>query len=190
MAWIQESIGVVLKEVERLDSIVRDLLLFARPRNMHRVACDMSELCDRVLHLLHPQCVGAGIVVHRLYADVPQVQVDMSQMEQVLLNLYMNAIQAMPDGGILTVSCHSLPSGAEMEITVSDTGTGIPPEQLERIFQPFFTTRAHGIGLGLAITRRLVEDHGGHLHVEGHFGYGATFAVRLPLPAETAWTER
>src|SRR5262249_47489407 len=106
MAWVQESIGVVLKEVERLDSTVRDLLLFARPRHMHRVVCDMSELCDRVLHLLHPQCSAAGIAVQRLYADVPQVQVDMSQMEQVLLNIYMNAIQAMPDGGILTVSCH------------------------------------------------------------------------------------
>ncbi len=210
---IQESIEVVLKEVERLDTIVRDLLLFARPRQLHRVRCNLQELSDRVLRFLQRQCGEANVVVHRLYSEVPIALVDMAQMEQVLLNLYMNAIQAMPDGGILTIMCHEIACAAQeagnaargdtcmvalndaererkdepmrcLEISVSDTGGGIPPEQVERVFQPFFTTKAHGIGLGLAITRRLIEDHGGHILIEGHYGYGATIKVRLPLIGE------
>jgi PAS domain S-box-containing protein len=210
-----ESIDVVLKEVERLDTIVRELLQFARPRQLHRSCCNIVELSDRVLQLLQRQCSEASVIVQRVYAPVSLVRVDIAQMEQVLLNLYMNALQAMPDGGILTVACHLLARGqvvheargAEaaspcllgsdarvmgmrmqtrdelqwLELTVSDTGPGIAPDQIERIFQPFFTTKAHGIGLGLAITRRLVEDHGGYIRVGGHFGYGATISVCFPL---------
>ena len=148
-------------------------------------------------------------------------------MEQVLFNLYMNALQAMPDGGVLTVSCRVVDTEAAsplrqqaidehangesirlpargsreirgalelrsslttyneqqrwLEFSVSDTGVGIPTDQLERIFQPFFTTKAHGIGLGLPITRRLIEDHNGYILVESQLGYGATITVRLPL---------
>jgi signal transduction histidine kinase len=214
--WALESVSVVLKEVERLDCIVRDLLLFAKPRQLHRVRCDVLQLSDRVLQFIQPQCIEAKVVVQRAYDKVPLVWIDDGQLEQVMLNIYMNALQAMPDGGILTVSCHLLSDACAtpgpscgnssdtaqrvystavhwnrflgdsapqqwLELSVSDTGSGIPPEQLERIFQPFFTTKAHGIGLGLAITRRLVEDHGGYLRVEGKFGYGATVSVRLPI---------
>ncbi|MBO0796021.1 MAG: PAS domain S-box protein, partial [Ktedonobacteraceae bacterium] len=200
--WARESIAVVLKEVERLDAIVRDLLLFARPYRLHRVRCDLLELSDRVLKLLQSQCLEVGVTVHRLYELLPPLWVDIAQIEQVLLNLYMNALQAMPDGGILTIACRRIttprdtrtrrthersepasqqeteaqrmtsplpeavpspspspPATGWVEISVSDTGMGIAPEHRERIFQPFFTTKAHGIGLGLPITRRLVEDH-------------------------------
>jgi PAS domain S-box-containing protein len=214
--WAQEAVSVVLKEVERLDSIVRDLLLFAKPRQLHRVKCSVIDISDRVLQLIQSRCVEANVDVHRVYDGVPDIYVDEGQIEQVLLNIYMNALQAMPDGGVLTIACHVLSAdsallvsqpaassetGCEiystaahsyyraigesfqswLEVSVSDTGPGIPPDQLERIFQPFFTTRAHGIGLGLAITRRLVEDHGGYIRAEGHFGYGATLSVRLPI---------
>ncbi len=212
--WAQESISVVLKEVERLDTIVRDLLLFAKPRQLHRIKCSLIELSDRVLQFIQPQCAEANVVIRTVYEEVPLLLVDLAQMEQVLLNLYMNALQAMPDGGILTISCHVISAdtatcGIEddesmrsqalstqlplrmgkteplvqqwLEMSVSDTGVGIASDQLKRIFQPFFTTKAHGIGLGLAITRRLVEDHGGYIRVESHFGYGAVISIRLPL---------
>ena len=208
----QESVAVTLKEVERLDAIVRDLLLFARPRQLHCIACNLAELSERVLKIMQAQCAEMGVIIHRVYHDVPVVQVDMAQMEQVLFNLYMNAIQAMPEGGILTVLCQVIPDNTStysdtqreqgrlfefgepigaidvdeyskswLELSVSDTGIGIAPDQLERIFQPFFTTKAHGIGLGLPITRRLVEDHRGHLLVESQPGYGTTISVRLPI---------
>ncbi len=177
---MRESVQVVLKEVERLDTIVRELLLFSRPSSLHRVACSIVEISERVLRLIDAQCAEIGVVVNRVYSDVPLVCVDMAQMEQVLINLFFNALQAMPDGGILTISCQAASPGW-LEVSVSDTGVGIAPEQLERVFQPFFTTKAHGIGLGLPISRRLVEDHHGHLLVESPPGYGATFTIRLPL---------
>lgn len=203
----QESVAIVLKEVERLDAIVRDLLLFARPRQLYAEPCNLIELSDHVLHMLHGQCIAAGVTVQRVYCDIPLITVDAAQMEQILFNLYMNALQAMPDGGTLTITCHvvsmhaastrkrerglpgafGVPTGIYndkqqwLELAVSDTGTGIAPEQLDRLFQPFFTTKAHGIGLGLPITRRLVEDHRGHVLVESQPENGATFSVRLPL---------
>jgi PAS domain S-box-containing protein len=187
---MRDSVRVVLKEVERLDSIVRDLLLFSRPRSLHPVECNVVEVCERVLSLIAARCAELGVVVHRVYLNAPPVLVDIAQVEQVLLNLCINALQAMNEGGILTVSCQSrqIPVTGVLaevrnwlEITVSDTGTGIAPEQIERIFQPFYTTKAHGIGLGLPISRRLVEDHHGALTVESQMGYGATFTIRLPV---------
>jgi signal transduction histidine kinase len=174
----QESVTVVLEEVERLDAIVRDLLLFARPRQLHRITCDIAELCDRVLDLLKNTCLEANVVVRRTYEDVPPLWIDVGQIEQVLINLCMNAIQAMPDGGELTVSCSKNDDG--VDIAISDTGMGISPQQARRIFQPFFTTKAHGIGLGLAISKRLVEDHGGSIRVAEDTGNGAAVIVYLP----------
>ncbi len=202
----QESVSIVLKEVERLDAIVRDLLLFAKPRQLHCVVCNLRELSDHVLQVMQPRCLELGVTVRRNYTDVPLAYVDIAQMEQVLFNLYTNAIQAMPEGGILTISCQVVaterteqrkegeiafgtPIGRSdqqhwLELAVSDTGVGIAQEQLKRIFQPFFTTKAHGIGLGLPITRRLIEDHRGHLLVKSQPGAGATFCVRLPIVEE------
>ncbi len=192
---IRESMAIVLQEVERLDNIVHDLLLFARPRRLHRRACDIVALCERVLHMLQIQCAETGIIVTRAYDDIPELWMDIAQIEQVLLNLCINAIQAMNDGGTLTVACHrrtsdDLRQGREqeqlwIELLISDTGSGIKPEEQERIFQPFFTTKAHGIGLGLPISRRFVEDHGGSLHVESRLGTGSIFAVRLPIAVAT-----
>lgn len=198
----REAVSVVLKEVERLDGIVRDLLLFARPRQLHPVECDLMELCARVLRFLQPQCDERGVRVHLVEQRVAGLYLDVTQMEQVVMNLLLNALQAMPEGGVLSVSCQlqalrtvGQSAGPErdervqqncLELLVSDTGEGISREALTRIFQPFYTTRAHGIGLGLPITRRLVEDHHGSILVESRLGYGTTVSVRLPLGAPCA----
>lgn len=219
---IQDAISVVLKEVERLDSIVRDLLSFARPRQLHLVECDLAQLSERILRFLRPQCDERAVRVSLTTQQLPPVHVDVAQIEQVLMNLFLNALQSMSDGGVLSVSWQvvqmpvletpgyacspregetSVYSGlldddpldaspdeekavAErpwVELSVSDTGTGISSDDRERIFQPFYTTRAHGIGLGLPITRRLIEDHHGYILIESQLGYGTTVVVRLPL---------
>ena len=195
--WVDDdmldSVRVVLKEVERLDSIVRDLLLFSRPRSLHPVECNVVDICERVLSLITARCAEVGVIVHRAYLDAPPVLIDIAQLEQVLLNLCINAVQAMREGGILTISCQvrQIPApdalrqaGSWLEISVSDTGPGIAVDQIDRIFQPFYTTKAHGIGLGLPISRRLVEDHHGILSVESRPGFGATFSIQLPLSDE------
>ena len=228
--WARESVAVILKEVERLDTIVHELLLFAKPRRLHRVRCTIQELIDHVLIFIERQCSDVNVEVHRVYENLAPIWVDIDQIEQVLLNLCLNAMQAMPDGGILTIVCQRIsaeqaiydtagtecpptqrPSGSLgtaasayawlidrhasqkelrvehwLEIIIRDTGIGITNDQLEHIFQPFYTTKAHGIGLGLAITRRLVEDHGGYLRVESQFGYGSSMAVRLPFVVDEA----
>jgi signal transduction histidine kinase len=187
---IHDTVNVALKEVERLHAIVHDLLQFSRPGRLHRVRCSLAEISDRLLHMLEKQSIEAGIFVHRLYHDSPLISVDITQIEQVLLNLFLNALQAMPDGGILTISLQTAsdrlldsngPKRGWLELAVNDTGIGIASEKLERIFQPFFTTKSHGIGLGLPISRRLVEDHRGQLLVESQLGFGSTFILRLPL---------
>ncbi|HET8910869.1 MAG TPA: ATP-binding protein [Ktedonobacteraceae bacterium] len=185
-----ESITVVLKEIERVDLIVRDLLDFARPRQIHRIEFDLPLLCDRVISLMQAQFEAANVEVHRHYQEIPLLLADIGQMEQVLLNLYTNALQAMPEGGVLSIACQLVNAETSeqahvarywVELLIRDTGIGIAPEQRERLFQPFFTTKAHGIGLGLPITRRLVEDHKGQIGVESQLGHGATISVRLPL---------
>ena len=193
MDLAQESTSVMLKEVERLDTIVRDMLLFAKPRQLHRSSCDVLALSDHVLQLMQKSCTDAHVHVHRIYEPVPALWVDSGQIEQVLFNLYTNALQAMPEGGELTIACHVIAQVTEQKLKqatepqqwfmlkVTDTGVGISADSLKRIFQPFFTTKAHGIGLGLPITRRLIEDHGGTLHVESQQGKGTTMTVCLPV---------
>ncbi len=193
MDLAQESTTVMLKEVERLDTIVRDMLLFAKPRQLHRSSCDVLALSDHVLQLMQKSCTDTQVHVHRVYETVPALWVDSGQIEQVLFNLYTNALQAMPEGGELTIVCRVIVQVAEQRLKhttepqqwfmlkVTDTGVGISADSLKQIFQPFFTTKAHGIGLGLPITRRLIEDHGGTLHVESQPGKGTTMTVCLPL---------
>lgn len=186
---MQESVSIVLKEVERVDAIVRDLLQFARPRQLHRVRCSLAKICDRVLHMIEKQCMEAGVLVLRNYRHRPMLSVDVAQIEQVLLNLFLNALHAMPDGGLLTIALQVVQqpgisperSTGWVELSVNDTGSGISSDNQERIFQPFFTTKAHGIGLGLPISRQLIEDHRGRLLVESQPGCGSTFIIRLPI---------
>ena len=162
-----------------------------------------------MLNLLHFQLQEANIDLHRVYEVVPVVWIDIGQMEQVLLNIYKNALQSMPEGGIITIACRYIGVGGSrdekcvlpheqgatrtkqqesytqwVELVVSDTGSGMAPDQLAQIFQPFYTTKAHGIGLGLPITKRLIEDHGGSLRVESQLGYGTTVTIHLPVLSE------
>lgn len=175
-----EIVDELLAQITRLENLVRDLLTFARPRAVSRQGFDLHELLDRLLRRYKEAADEAGITVHRGYGPgTGALNADLQQMEQVFLNLIHNAIQAMESGGTLTVSTR-LDNG-EMTIAFEDRGSGIPPADLTRIFQPFFTTKHRGSGLGLPIVKKILEAHGGSIEVSSVLGQGTTAIVTIPI---------
>jgi two-component system sensor histidine kinase HydH len=176
----RHDIGVeIIHQVDRLSRTVHDLLLFARPKAMDLVPNDLNRLIERVLHVLLDDPGNAAVDVLLDFGDdTPIVQADGRQLEQVFMNLLLNAIQVMDHRGLVTVTTRT--SGREVVVTVSDSGPGIPPDKIGRIFEPFFTTRSQGTGLGLAIVKKIVEAHGGRIEAASPSGSGARMTVTLP----------
>jgi signal transduction histidine kinase len=181
---------VVHEEAERLESIVADFLKFARPRPIHRTPQNLAELLDDLLLLLaQKRPLGQGkrkseIRIEKHYdPELPIASLDAAQTREALWNLLVNAVEAMPGGGVLTVRVQRSREG-DVEVIVSDTGKGIRPEDRERIFEPFHTTKADGTGLGLAIVQRVVEAHAGEVEVSSEEGRGSSFRLRFPLSSD------
>jgi len=169
----------VIHQVDRLNRTVQDLLMFARPKTIDPVPTDLHALLNRLIAVASEDRANEGVSIRRDFAPVaPIVRVDPRQMEQVFLNLLLNACQAMAHRGSITFTTGT--DRVMAEVSLTDTGPGIPPDRLIHIFQPFFTTRAQGTGLGLAICRKLVEAHGGTIEADSPPGGGARFTVRLP----------
>jgi two-component system sensor histidine kinase HydH len=175
-----EYAGVVVSEVDRMGRVIGGLLDFARPKAPEFARADLSKIIRHALTLIEDEARAARVEVDfQMDEGLPPVRVDRDQMTQVLLNLLVNALEAMPEGGRLQVNVHRETDQAE--IRVSDTGPGISSENLSRLFDPFHTTKKKGSGLGLAIAQRIVENHGGTIRVDSRAGLGTTFLVRLPL---------
>lgn len=187
-----QCLDLIAGESRRCGDIVKNLLTFSRTAPMNVAAADLNSVIDRSIRLVFHQLEMNGIEVQTdLPSDLPIVQCDAAQVEQVLLALIMNAIDAMPRGGNLWVRTRLLADQEEVQIEVRDDGTGIPPEILPRMFEPFLTTKesGKGVGLGLAVSRNIVEAHGGNIEVQSDLGKGTTFTVTLPLnitPVKTA----
>lgn len=177
-----EFTRILIKEVDRLNLVVQNFLQFARPAPVERGRFDLAEVVNEIFELTRQPRLKGGVAAEVRVEGVPPVAGDREQLKQVFLNLILNALQAMPDGGRLTVS--AIVREATVEIAVADTGQGIPPENLGKIFNPFFTTRREGTGLGLAITHRIVQGHGGQIGVSSRPGEGTTFTLSLPLAGE------
>ena len=182
---IRPDLELVLREARRARDVVRRLLDFSRSSESERTRVDLNELMDDVLaltnHLMHTSGVQLDVSLGK---HLPWVSVDRNQMKQVFLNLFHNALQAMPTGGQLFVRTGARQRNGRKWVTASirDTGAGITPEHRERIFEPFFTTRSGqgGTGLGLSVTYGIVSDHGGEIEVDSEVGHGASFTVWLP----------
>ena len=186
-------INEVLEQVSRLDKTVNDLLFFGKPTVAEPACTDMNAALRKILVFAAQHRGGKNIEKNlELADDLPPVYVDPKQLQQVFLNLFLNAVQAMQGGGTLTVqSSLAVRDRVDMvRVRVTDTGQGIPPQILDKIFTPFFTTKAQGTGLGLAISHRLIEQQGGRLTVVSEDGKGTTFTVELPAyyPAEGTCT--
>jgi len=178
----------IIAQVERMDKAVRNLLSFARPPEPKMTLVDINEQVGKMLDFLAPQFAKSAISSERRLAPgIPWLALDPDLVQQALLNITLNAIQAMPAGGKLTVETKVTPPAEGttgfVRIIISDTGKGITHENLGMIFNPFFTTRQQGTGLGLSITQRIIEQHNGEIMVTSPEGKGAVFTITLPYPA-------
>ena len=176
----KEFLDIIKLESDRLNGLVTDFLRFARPRSPEMLATPAHEVIDSVVKLARKQAERFRVRIEIFAADdLPLVMMDAEQMKQVLLNLILNAIDAMPGGGCLTIDVDR--SGDGLVIAVKDTGEGIDPAVRATLFSPFVTTKARGSGLGLAIAHRLVSQHGGRITADDAAGCGAVFQVWLLL---------
>ena len=177
-----QAVNVLDAEIDRLDAVVKRFLDFSRPMDVRLEPTQLAELLREVLEVAQPQLQRAKVVVARLLPiGIPEVFVDRDLLKQAVLNLVLNAVDAMPGGGQLQLTLSR--RGEVAEITVGDTGKGIPPELRQKVFQLFFTTRPGGSGIGLASTFRIVQLHNGSINFTSEVGRGTTFRIELPLAA-------
>ncbi len=172
----RESLSVVLKETERLQLTVDGLLAYAKPPELSLAPGDLNDVVRGALGVLEAQMKHVGVSLESRLGDLPRVALDAPRMHQVVVNLLLNAVQAAGAGGRVTVATES--TGGEVRLSVTDSGPGIPEEARPRVFEPFYSTKTGGIGLGLAVSKRLVDDHGGRLTFDGTPGR-TTFIIAL-----------
>jgi len=180
---IRDSLDLIASESRRCGDLVKNLLTFSRTTPMNLQATDINQVVDRSVRLVQHQFELAGIQLQiELDPALPLVECDAAQIEQVLLALVMNALDAMPQGGNLWISTGFNRGDGQVRVVVRDDGAGIPPEILPRIFEPFLTTKetGRGVGLGLAISHSILERHNGNIAVQSEVGRGTTFTVTLP----------
>jgi len=177
---LEQYLNVAKGEINRLDYIVTQFLGAIRPAPLQLKIVSLNDVVEKTLELLRPEIENRGVTVKtKLARNLTATPVDATQLQQVLVNLAKNAAQAMTTGGTLTLQTGETSDG--VWVSVADTGGGIPQEQINRIFEPFYTTKKKGTGLGLMIVQRIVRAHNGRIELESHVGKGTTFRVWLPL---------
>jgi PAS domain S-box-containing protein len=176
---VMEFLDIVDDEVNSSNKIINDLLGFSRVGRPSVSPTRMKKVIEDALSRIPiPENIE---LLRRLDADLTEIKVDSDQIQQVLVNIMTNAVQAMPEGGKLTISTKE--NGEFLEVEIADTGSGMPQEVKDKVFEPLFTTRAKGIGLGLAVCKSIVDRHEGHIEVSSKLGKGTTFNIKLPLKA-------
>ncbi len=178
-----QDLSIIRRECMQAHELLERFLLFARPSNLQTEAADVTSLLDSCMDLLAVTLQQKNIdVLRHVERDLPPLNCDFVMLEHAIFNLLLNAVQAMPDGGELTLDVGSLEGEGMLALCIGDTGTGIDPEHLPHIFDPFFTTKGpgEGTGLGLAIAHRIVEQHGGRIKVQSKLGEGTRFCLHLP----------
>ena len=182
----QQAFERIVKAGQRAATIAGGMLGFARKSGTHRQKCDIARLVEEVLILTEKDLSKHRVHVETRLLSRPTAWVVPGQIEQILVNLVINARQAMPTGGRLKIEVRDNEEGEMVEVKVADTGVGIPPDQLRMIFEPFFTTKQPdeygrgGTGLGLSVCRQIIEQHHGRIRVESVAGKGSTFTLKLP----------
>jgi len=180
----KKAANIMADEVDRVNRVISELLEFARPIELELKKTRIFELVDKALRLIKYEADPAGIkIISSVEPQLPEVEVDKDRLIQVLLNIFINAIQAMPSGGTLTVNVKAREN--MLQFAISDTGSGISPQDQANIFNPYFTTKKRGTGLGLAIAFKIIESHGGTITIESLKNKGTTFVITIPLKQNT-----
>jgi len=190
----REYLQRITKEIDRLNELLKTFFSFAKPQKLNLTPCHVRDIINEIIPFLIKEIADKGIRFEEKYdPHLPRIKADKTQMHQVFLNLFLNAIQAMPEGGELKIGVSSFVSAGGdgprqnfVKAVVSDTGKGIPPHMIDRIFDPFFTTKPKGIGLGLSIAYQIINKHGGTIKVESEWEKGTSFVITLPENVETA----
>jgi two-component system NtrC family sensor kinase len=188
----RESLGKIVKQANRCRDIIRGLLDFSRQRKPEKRRSSVNRVLEECISLVDNQVLFHNIeIVQRLGKDLPPVYMDPSQIQQVFINLIINAAEAMNGAGRLTLTTRHIPTEDAMEVEITDTGHGVSEDDMDRIFSPFFTTKevGHGTGLGLAISYGIIKEHKGTISVQSQVGEGTTFTICLPIGAESAQPE-
>ncbi len=177
----RKTADILVQEVERLNRSISELLDFARPQALKKIEVDLQKILNKAVSLLSIDAEDSGVQIVTVYQEsCPiMVQADEDKLIQVFLNLFLNGIQAMYYGGTLTVSTMVTPHN--IKITITDTGCGIDPENLGKVFDPYYTTKSYGTGLGMAMTAKFVEEHEGAITIKSQVGKGSSVTVELPL---------
>lgn len=179
---LSENLNLIADETSRCSEIVRGLLEFSRQNPPEKNFADINDIINFTLGILENQIAFQNIkIIKRLDQNLPQMQIDINKIKQVFWNLMINAAEAMPEGGTLSISSHMSEGKKNIEIKFSDTGMGIPKEHINKLFDPFFTTKGGGTGLGLAVSYGIIEQHKGKIEVRSEKYQGSTFIVSLPL---------
>jgi two-component system, NtrC family, sensor histidine kinase HydH len=176
-----EMAGVMIEEVDRLNRVISELIEFARPTRLDLKPADLNELLKHSARLVEQEAASKKVEIQlHLTTDSVTAEVDPDRLTQCFLNIFLNALHAMENGGRVTVSC-STKDNDRVRIDIKDNGSGISPDDLGKIFDPYFTTKPKGTGLGLAIVHKIIEAHQGQVSVRSAIGQGTTFSITLPL---------
>ena len=176
---------IIIEEADRLNRIICELLYYARPSDTSRTLVDINSIIDNALVLLNFKISKPMIQVHKKYSDnLPAILADEEQVKQLFLNLIINSLQAIDAEGEINITTDLCTDHKFVRVMIHDTGKGIEKRDLKRLFDPFYTTKEEGTGLGLAVAQRVVELHGGHIEIESQAGQGTTFTVYIPTEAE------
>ena len=180
---VRQNLEVIKGEIGRLDRLVQGFLRFVRPQEFDPKPLDLNALVQQVVALLEAEWSGRNVRFDLALApDLPRVAGDQELLRQALLNVVLNACQAMPEGGAVRVATEP-EAGKAVVVRIADGGVGIPAEDLERIFDLYFTTRPDGNGVGLSMVYRIVQLHDGRIDVTSSLGRGTTFTIRFPMGA-------
>ena len=180
----KEGLEIIIEETLRCKAIIQGLLEFSRPTEPKAALVNVNNVIVRAIHLLENEFRLHHIRMETdLSKQLPEVLIDQNQIQQVFVNLLLNAIQAIEEQGTVTIRSYVIPDRKKVALDVFDTGCGIPPENMSKIFEPFFSTKAKGTGLGLAVTYGIVQKHGGHVYAFSQPKQGSRFIIELPIPS-------